>query len=337
MKKPALFFLLILSISSILFLGSCETNESYKPGYSGSFGEVILVMDNQLWKSPLGDTVNEYLAAIQYGFPQDERQFTLVQIDPTKFKSVLRQHRNICQIEISKEAKEPIQLEKSKWALGQLTVTLSATSKEGLQKTLKKNLKRAAEIFKQGELNRHYLRNKKFGNKTLADKIKASRGINLVTQKDFEVYEEDSNITWITLDREQPKGGFKHQISQGILFFSLPYTDKLSFLDTNINRTMDSVLQANLNGPGKGQYMQLNYQYIPPLGKEINFKGSFGKEYRGLWRMEGNAMGGPYYLLAFLDEKKQRIVYCFGYVFSPQFKKREYLREIEGIINSVSV
>lgn len=331
---------LIIGLSFVfsgLFLTSCEEPGSYKLGYSGGFGEVIVVAPNSIWDTPLGDSIYNIIGAYQYGFPQLERQFNIIHITPKKFKSVLRGHRNICFIQIDTATVRPISLEKSKWSKGQLVITLSAKNRERLLNTVKVHGPRAAELFQAAEINRHYLRNKSFGAPETNEKIKSVQNFSFVTQKDAHLEKNENGLTWIRLERERDKGGFRHQISQGILLFSLPYTNQSNFLDTNVYATVDSVLKANLPGPGENQYMQLNYRFIAPQGTEINYKNSFGKEYRGLWRMQNNSMGGPIYLLTFLDEKENRVIYAFGYVFAPQFNKREYLREVEGMINSITL
>jgi hypothetical protein len=323
-------------LSGFLF-SSCEEPGSHKLGYSGGFGEMIVVAPNSIWETPLGDSIYNILGAYQYGFPQNERQFSVIHITPKKFKSVLRGHRNICVVKIDTSTVRPISLEKSKWSKGQLVITLSAKNRDRLLKTVQEHGPRAAELFQSAEINRHNLRNKSFGDAETNQQIEAVQNYSFVSQKDAHLEKNENGLSWIRLERERIKGGFRHQISQGIMLFSLPYTNTTNFLDTNVYATIDSVLKINLPGPGKNQYMQLNYRFVPPLGTEINYKNSFGKEYRGLWRMKNNSMGGPIYLLVFLDEKANRVIYAFGYVFAPQFNKREYLREIEGMINSITL
>jgi len=323
-------------LSSLLF-NSCEEPGSNKLGYSGGFGEIIVVAPNSIWKTPLGDSIYDILGAYQYGFPQNERQFNIIHIAPNKFKNVLRGHRNICEIIIDTATVRPISLEKSKWSKGQLVITLSAKNRTRLLSTLKEHGPRAVELFQSAEINRHYLRNKSFGDPETNQKIEAVQSFSFVSQKDAHLEKNEKGITWIRLERERDKGGFRHQISQGVLLFSLPYTSESNFVDTNVYSTVDSVLKANLPGPGENQYMQLNFRFVKPMATEINYKNSFGKEYRGLWRMQNNSMGGPIYLLVFLDEKANRVIYAFGYVFAPQFNKREYLREVEGMIHSISL
>jgi len=327
----------VLWLALSLFHSSCEEPQSSLPGYAGGFGELLVVVPNSIWKSPLGDSIYNYLGAMQYGLPQDERQFNIIHVTPQKFKSVLQTHRNICIVSIDSNTVRPITLEKSKWSRGQIVITLSAKNSARLLNTVREHAPRAAEIFASAEVNRHYLRNKKFGSKTLNQEIGDQQQLTITTQKDMIIENYKEGVSWLRLERERDKGGFRHQISQGILLFSLPYTDESNFADSNIYHVVDSVLKVNLPGPGENQYMQLNFRYIVPQGTEINFKDQFGKEYRGLWRMENNAMGGPIYLLVFLDEKSDRVVYAYGYVYAPQFNKREYLREVQGVIHSISI
>lgn len=324
-----------LLIISLLF--SCQEDENFKPGYAGSFGELIVVMPDYLWNSTVGDTAYAILGAYQYGFPQDERQFNIIHVKPNKFQSVLKSHRNVCIIKLDSNAVKPMILEKSKWARGQVVVTMSARKMSSLVQIVAENGGRAAEIFKQAELNRHAARNKKFGNKELGKKIQEKRHFEFITHKDAYLEKNNDQFTWIRVERERSKGGFKHQISQGIMLFSKQYEHQDDFLDSNMYRTVNTFLKNNLPGPGEGQYMTLNFRYIEPRGKDVNFRNNYAREYRGLWRMQGNAMGGPMYLLAFLDEVENRIIYAFGYVFAPQFDKREYLREVEGMINSIKI
>jgi hypothetical protein len=72
-----------------------------------------------------------------------------------------------------------------------------------------------------------------------------------------------------------------------------------------------------------------------PSYEEFSFNGGFAAEVRGLWRMENDFMGGPYYSLTFYDEPNARLITVEGYAYAPYFDKRPYMREIEGIVKSV--
>lgn len=63
--------------------------------------------------------------------------------------------------------------------------------------------------------------------------------------------------------------------------------------------------------------------------------GNYATEMRGLWRLIGDFMGGPYISLAQLDIENQRVVVAFGYVYAPSKDKRNLLRQVEAMIYSL--
>ena len=53
---------------------------------------------------------------------------------------------------------------------------------------------------------------------------------------------------------------------------------------------------------------------------------------RGLWKMVGDMMGGPFVSHARLDEKNQRVVVAEGFVYAPETDKRNFIRRIEAAL-----
>ena len=60
-------------------------------------------------------------------------------------------------------------------------------------------------------------------------------------------------------------------------------------------------------------------------------------ELRGLWRTEKAFMGGPFLSYTVLDEKRNRIITAEGFVFAPSLDKRNYVRELQAIIQTVEI
>ncbi len=77
--------------------------------------------------------------------------------------------------------------------------------------------------------------------------------------------------------------------------------------------------------------------------KQISFSfklilnGNYTIKLKGLWRTEGDYMGGPFVALASVDTKRNRIVISFGYVYSPRYSKRNYMRQVETILYSLKI
>lgn len=58
---------------------------------------------------------------------------------------------------------------------------------------------------------------------------------------------------------------------------------------------------------------------------------------RGLWQVENDYMGGPFVLNVVLDEQHNRVLYLMAYVYAPDGKKRNMLRQVESIIFSMQM
>jgi hypothetical protein len=69
-----------------------------------------------------------------------------------------------------------------------------------------------------------------------------------------------------------------------------------------------------------------------PSYEEVEFDGHFALEVRGLWKMENDFMGGPFYSLTIVDEARGRLITVEGYAYAPYFDKRPYIREVEGVV-----
>ena len=64
----------------------------------------------------------------------------------------------------------------------------------------------------------------------------------------------------------------------------------------------------------------------------ITVGGQYCGVLRGLWRMEGDMMGGPFVSHAQLDEARQRVIVAEGFVYAPETDKRNFLRRIEAAL-----
>jgi len=323
---------------SFLLLVSCSETEKTLTGYSGNSGEVIVVCSAETWEGPVGHALRNSFNPVIYGLPQDEASFDLIHFRQEKFKSIIESHRNVVYVTIASDEKETkSEFQKNRFARGQLFLDLRSMHQDSLATLIKNKGEKLAQRFKDVELNRQYLRNKKFGDANIQKQLKEKMRLSISPQKDVYIEKLDSNLAWLRLERERTKGGYKHQISQGVLLFTKEYKARENFSELALIELANSVLQKAIPGPSEGSYMQIAREPVPPLSREVNFKSSYGRETRGLWYMENSFMGGGFIFIASLDEKRDRIVGAYGYVYAPGFDKREYLREVEAMIKSLEI
>ena len=58
---------------------------------------------------------------------------------------------------------------------------------------------------------------------------------------------------------------------------------------------------------------------------------------RGLWEMTGDAMGGPFVSRSYVDSVNHRIVVKEAFVYAPERKKRNLIRQLEAAIMELGV
>ena len=91
------------------------------------------------------------------------------------------------------------------------------------------------------------------------------------------------------------------------------------------------VLKENLPGAFPESYMttesRFGVDYTP-----ITVNGKYCGVLRGLWKMVGDMMGGPFVSHVRLDEKNNRVVVAEGFVFAPETDKRNFIRRIEAAL-----
>jgi hypothetical protein len=333
----AKYFALFLSVLFFIGCSSDEDNQRFLPMASGEGGDLIVWVKQDMWKGKLGDTIREKLRKTQYGLPQSEPIFNVQHTTDKSFSKVYKSFGNILIFEIdpSRVTGPKMDIQKNVWARHQLIVRIKAKNEEGLIKKFNEESQNLIDYFEAKSLDRLYHKNKSAGSEELNKRIDSLLNIEITTMKGMYFARSNKDFVWLRLERERERGGFKHQISQGVLVFKYPYTSSDQLQPTNIIKKADSALKATIPGPVENSYMDIDMRFVSPRAEEINFRDHFATEIRGLWRTEGYLMGGPFVMLTILNEKKDEIVTAYGYAYAPEFDKREYLREVEAVIKSI--
>ncbi len=124
--------------------------------------------------------------------------------------------------------------------------------------------------------------------------------------------------------------------SQGIVIISEPYLNEEQFSTNSIVARTNRDLKLYIPGESDGSYMAITENYIPVITSQVNdFASEYTIELRGVWNVEHDFMGGPFISYTFSDPKNNQIITIYGYVYHPNKKKRNLLRQLEAIIYSV--
>ena len=307
-----------------LFFFSCDqTTTSYKPKSSGNIHTVSVVVEDMVWNSKLGDNLRDVFASEFEGLPQQEPLFTLVHIPPKVFKDFAREGRNI--IKISLNTVDTAYIEKNKYASPQLVLNVEGRNSKAITKQLNKISSKAILAFRKNEVMEKQRRIRKSVLKT--EEFKAL-GVSLTLPSAYSLFKKDNqNKLWF--QRETKKG------SVNFLTYTLPIITQPITLEKVI-KIRDSIGKEFIPGRNEGSYVITEKAYKPYFNK-IKIKNLTAFKTKGTWEVVNDYMAGPFLNIMVEDIKNQRFIVFEGFVFSPSDRKREYMIELEAIIESLKI
>ena len=314
------FFLYLL-----LVFNSCDAPVMPLPGVTGKAGELVVVMDQNLWKGASGDTVFNTLTQHVYGLPQPEPMFNVVHIRTDAFTKIFQTHRNIVVANIGDGFQKRIDLKTDVWANPQVVVEISAPTIAEFNDIFGHNADRIIGHVLNMEQSRILKSYKAQLNQGVALALEEQFGISLTIPNGYDIVASNEDFAWV---RHEDK-----EIIQSVLVYSVPYEKENTFSKEGMIEVMNQFAKANVPGPDEGTYMTTYLEYPPQL-VESSISGKYASRLVGLWNVEGALMGGPFVSYAMLDASGKRVIYLHGFVFAPSKDKRNYLRQVDAILNS---
>ena len=98
------FFSIVCSCSLLLACqDSNKYSEEYLPSSSGKINQVLVVIDNDLWTSLIGEELRKNLAELLVGMSQDEPRFTLIQTPYEGFDGLMLRQRVFLEVRIGRD------------------------------------------------------------------------------------------------------------------------------------------------------------------------------------------------------------------------------------------
>ena len=288
----------ILCIALVAFVvASCGLKGNHTS--SGRAYELLVVVDHGVWDRAAGRALHDALDADMPGLPQSEPSFRIMYTSPKDYDSTLKLIRNIIIVDIQDiYTKASFKYAKDVYANPQMILTIQAPNEEEFEKFVEENKKTIVD----------------FGCDIWVDAELA----NSKTGDDF---------FWASTNTGSADRNF--------VMYSYPYTDKDTFTKEYFVHKRDSVMKANIPGFKEGVYMSTDSLLTDV--RPINVQNSYTMEARGLWRMKGDFMGGPYVSHTRLDEKNQRIITAEIFVYSPDKMKRNLVRQMEASLYTLKL
>ena len=308
----------ILCIALVAFVvASCGLKGNHTS--SGRAYELLVVVDHGVWDRAAGRALHDALDADMPGLPQSEPSFRIMYTSPKDYDSTLKLIRNIIIVDIQDiYTKASFKYAKDVYANPQMILTIQAPNEEEFEKFVEENKKTIVDFFTRAEMNRQIT-------------FLEGKHSNFISQKVDSLFGCD---IWVDAELANSKTGDDFFWASTNMY-SYPYTDKDTFTKEYFVHKRDSVMKANIPGFKEGVYMSTDSLLTDV--RPINVQNSYTMEARGLWRMKGDFMGGPYVSHTRLDEKNQRIITAEIFVYSPDKMKRNLVRQMEASLYTLKL
>lgn len=316
---------LALAFTLFALITSCQSDSTTKASSKGSPSEIIVAVEDNLWKSSLADTLLNYFNTSREGLPQPEPLFKLVQIDLEEFDRLFETHRNIFTLSIDSSLTEAnYQTAHNVFASPQRVVKITAPTIELLKESFKKHAREIFNIFENAEIERLQKLNSKSINVKASTSVKNKFKLDMDIPADYFVAVEKDNFIW--LRREA------NTLSQGLIIYSYPYTDTVAYNPKKIVSVRNQFTSVYVPGPSDSSYMVIADEYVQPVSRMLTLKKLLAVETRGLWEVRKDFMGGPFVNYTFVDEKNNMVIALDGYVYAPNANKTDLLRQVQAIL-----
>lgn len=319
------FFLIFLLVGLV----SCDQS-SVKPSSSGKAGELLVVTDSLIRKSGAGINLHESLSSSFPGIPQHEPNFRVVHIDPSGFRNILQHHRNVLMVEkgpLPDGKNYSLTFKNDLYSKPQLVMHLRAVDDNWLDSAIVALSGAIVEKLSKEELTRSVSAYSRMREMQVTRDVRDHIGVTIPLTDDYFIARKESNYTWIRRETVH--------MSQGFQIYRFPYTADTAFKPLSVVALRDSLSKLHIPGPSAGSFMTTDKVY-PVSYTDITLNSQYAVELRGLWRTEGDFMGGPFLTYLIHDKSKGELIFIDAYIYAPRFKKREYVKQMEAMVHSIS-
>ena len=317
------YFIALIFLLTII---SCQNKKSSPLVLSsnGNINTITVVMNDELWAGTIGDAVRDMYAYPAEGLPQQEPLFDLKQIPPEVFSGFAQSSRSVLWVGIRDQTN--VRIDKNTYAQPQTIAVFTAPTPTALTEIIVSQSDEVIKTLRKQERAERLRRIRKstYANHGLNEKF----GFTLTIPSAYKTFKENETTSW-----------FQREIQNGhinILVTTTPYDEDI-VLEQNLEKIIvqhDSIGKSFIPGRLPNSYLITEKAYEPYVHST-----TFGKkpavEIRGTWEVKGDFMAGPFLQYIINDKPNNRNVVLQGFVFAPSTEKRDYVFEIETVLQSL--
>ncbi|MBI1315394.1 DUF4837 family protein [bacterium] len=304
--------------------GNSESGSGTLPGSNGAALEVMVVAPDALWNSEPGHALRRVLQAPVEGLPQMEPRFRVVQVEPGEFGDLMRKARNLVFLET--DSAEAFKRFDNRWASPQTVWWFGGPTAESLESLVRSNAATMADAITDKERGLVLKRSK--AKPAPQSKLMKSLGLSFQLTPGFRLStdREDVSLFWNRNSRRD----------LCVMIYCRPYAEDSLAAGIGLIAHRDSVCKHFVPGQLEGSYMKTEMDPSPTL-LPLSLDNRFAYEARGLWKVEGDFMGGAFLSYSIYAEDLGRIVTVEGFCFAPEIDKRSLMFELESLLYTVQL
>lgn len=307
---------LACALMTLLVVGCGE--RGLKPNSGGDPYEVLLVTSDTAVRRVMDAVLEHPVPAL----PQNERWFSVSHVEGKVPGIATSYARCIVMVHTDSalHGRTKIRYQRDVNARHQLMVSISAPSVEILESDMNQWGARLRQLLDRFELNTEADGLQRRNNAAAVKAVKDMFGWRILVPQDLTAMKIGERFLWLSDNRAES--------STNICVYSYPGIS----LDAERNLTMrDSVMGANI--PGEQPFMHMaTERHVPVQQRLAKERGRVMLISRGLWQMEGDAMGGPFVSVAMVDSVKGMTIVAEGFVFAPGKPKRNNMKRLEAAL-----
>ena len=262
------------------------------------------------------------------GLPQQEAVFDVSTIVSDGLTQATRYARNIVMVTTGIDSLKhaTVSYQQNTYARPQLILHLRVASTSLLRSTLLYYVRAIERQLVLQELNNGIALLRDKHNKAAEAMVREMFGARLWVPEDLNKWKRGQDFLWLSNDAARGM--------QNICIYR--YAGNVLTREQAIAKR-DSVMKRNLPGESEGSYMKT--APYPAVAVDNHSEktpdGIRPTELRGLWEMQGEAMGGPFVSLSTRYGDSTLVVEAF--VYAPETEKRRMVRRLEASLHTLNI
>jgi hypothetical protein len=326
MKKVFSIFILTLLIAS------CTGNDKFVMRTSiGKINKVMVVTKASDWTGKVGTEIRNAFGELMVGLPQPEPIFSVSQVAPNGFGSMMKVGRNI--LVIGESDKESFSIKQNVYAQPQTIIYVYAKDDAGIIKMFQEHKKEIINTFIESDIK---MTQSVFEKKNLDDskfKTLQNLGVSFTIHDKFKTVDDTGDFLWL---RHHLSSGIAKTGSNNILVYSVPLEDKTTVADS-IVAVRNKIGKKHIPGSDPETMYMITEKAYTPFTFDAKIDGKKSYETRGKWEVKNDFMAGPFVNYTVVDKKNNRLIVFEGFTYAPSVNKRAFLFELEAIGKSMKI